>query len=105
MATIYIPSEYINNCNVVHNGYIRSYLDNTYTSYVDIFPKQDYMVQAGTLSVPDSPICDTLNAYSTDIWYRCDITLILINVLIIAIFGIYFPYRIFSRLFGRWLKL
>lgn len=70
MAYIYLPSEYINNCNEVHNGFIRSYIDSTHTDYVDIFIKQDYMLQSGTNSDPSSVVCDTLNVYSTDSTYK-----------------------------------
>lgn len=70
MAYVYLPSDYINNCNVVHDGYIRSYTDNTYTQWVDIFIGQDYMVQAGSSSTAESVVCDTLNIYTTDEKYK-----------------------------------
>lgn len=70
MSKIYIPSSYINNCNVIYDNYIRSYTDNTYTEWVDIFVHQDYMEQLGRSTVPESPICDTLNSYTTDEHYK-----------------------------------
>ena len=70
MSYVYIPSQYINNCNVIHDGYIRSYTDNTYTQWVDIFIFQDYMEQAGSSSVAESVVCDSLNIYSTDEQYK-----------------------------------
>ena len=70
MAYIYLPSEYINNCNEVHYGFIRSYTDNTYTDYVDIYIKQDYQLQAGVNSDPSSVVCDSLNIYTTDESYK-----------------------------------
>lgn len=43
--------------------------------------------------------------FTDDIFYRHDFTDILITFSILFIFVIYFPIKIFSRLFGRWLKL
>lgn len=70
MATIYIPSDYINNCNVVFDNYIRSYLNATQTEWVDIFVNQDYQLQYGSSTNPDSYVCDTLNTYTTDEHYK-----------------------------------
>lgn len=70
MATIYLPSDYINNCNVVHDNYIRSYTDSTYTQWVDIFIHQDYQLQLGSSTDPQSVVCDSLNTYTTDEHYK-----------------------------------
>lgn len=104
MANIYIPDQYINNCNVIYPSFIRSYLDNSYTDYVDIFFKSDYYLQRGTDTSGITPLCDNLNSFTTDVWYRYDISHILIIFLILTIFVVYLPYKIYSRVFGRWLK-
>lgn len=70
MATIYLPSDYINNCNVVHDNYIRSYTDSTYTQWVDIFIHQDYQLQFGSTNNPEPVVCDTLNTYTTNEYYK-----------------------------------
>lgn len=70
MATIYIPDDYINNCNVVYNGYIRSFTNSQKTEWVDIFPNQEYMVQSGSSVDPQPVVCDTLNTYTTNKYFR-----------------------------------
>lgn len=70
MATIYLPSDYIDNCNVIHSDFIRSYLDSSYTSWVDIYIHQDYMLQFGSSSVAESVVCDDLNSYTSNEYYK-----------------------------------
>lgn len=70
MATIYLPSNYINNCNVVYNGYIRSYTNNSRTEWVDIYINQDYMEKPGSSTYGNNVVCDTLNTYTTDTYYK-----------------------------------
>lgn len=70
MATIYLPSDYINNCNVVYNDYIRSYTNNQRTQWVDIFINQDYMEKSGSTTYSQTIVCDTLNTYTTNEYYK-----------------------------------
>lgn len=70
MSYVYIPDSYINNCNVIYDGFIRSYTSSDYSTWVDIFIFQDYMEQPGSTSSPTVPICDSLNVYSTDTQYK-----------------------------------
>lgn len=106
MATIYIPSDYINNCNVVYSNYIRSYTNNNYTQWVDIYFTQDYMLKPGYSNYGQSGVqCDQLNTYTTDIWYRYDIDKILTIFIILFVIILVIPYKVFSRFFGRWLKV
>lgn len=70
MATIYLPSDYTSNCNVVYNGYIRSYTNSTYTQWVDIYINQDYMLKPGSSNYSQSVVCDTVNDYTDDQYYR-----------------------------------
>lgn len=105
MSTIYLPSDYINNCNVVYNGYIRSYLNNNNTQWVDIYINQDYMLKPGSSNYSQVIQCDGVNTYTTNIFYRTDIDRILIIFIILFFICLILPYKVFSRFFGRWLKL
>lgn len=40
-----------------------------------------------------------------DVYYRKDITNILVSFFILTIVCFYFPYRIFARCFGKWFKI
>ena len=84
MATIYLPSEYINNCNVVFNGYIRSYTNSNYTQWVDIYVNQDYMVKPGSSNYSQSVVCDSVNSYSSNVYYRIGQHTEWFNMLILA---------------------
>lgn len=70
MATIYLPSDYINNCNVVYNGYIRSYTNNQRTEWVDIYINQDYQIKHGSTNYSSTVVCDSLNTYTTNEYYK-----------------------------------
>lgn len=68
---IYLPSEYIDNCNVVYTNYIRSYTNSNKTSYVDIYINQDYMLKEGSSQyAPTNVVCDNLNTYTDNIYYK-----------------------------------
>lgn len=70
MATIYLPSNYINNCNVINNGYIRSYTNSNRTEWVDIYINQDYMEKPGSSNYGNTVVCDSLNSYTSNLYYR-----------------------------------
>lgn len=70
MATIYVPSDYVNNCNVVNNGYIRSYTNSSYTQWVDIYVNQDYMLKYGSTNYANPVVCDSLNSYTSNEYYK-----------------------------------
>lgn len=107
---IYVPQDNTyNKCYVVQNeGVIRAYdhvpSSNTNYNYRDYYVKSDYMFRDGSgtwSSYTTLPTCLSSDLLTNDYWYRLDITNVLINVFIIAIFGLYFPFRIFKSLFGR----
>lgn len=82
---IYLPSDYVNSsCKVVNNGYIRVFNNNNFTSWVDIYVNQDYMIKPGSSTYPQNVVCDSSNFYTDNIWYRTDIDKIMI------VFGIMF---------------
>lgn len=107
MAKIYLPTEYVNkSCKVVNNDYIRVFDNNNYTSWVDVYFKSGYYLKAGSSQYGQGNVtCDSLNTFSDNILYRYDLSSSLIIFFIIAIVCFWFPYNIFSRAFGRWLKV
>ena len=114
MAKIYLPIEVNSNqCPVVvSDGHIRIYdkIPNGTSqnvSYYDFYIRENYLESQGstTWSPYTSQNCLDTSQFTTDFWYRPDIWQSLICFVIIGGIGIYLPYKIFSRVFGRWLKL
>lgn len=106
MAKIYLPSEYVNSsCKVVYDDYIRVYSNNNYNAWTDIFYKSDYYLKRGQSSYTNSVICDNVNTFTDNVFYRYDFDKSLMMFFIFAIVLIYFPFKIFSRAFGRWLRV
>lgn len=103
---IYVPQNYVNNCNVFNDNYIRSYTNSSHTEWVDIYYKDNYALKSGSTNMSNpSVICDTLNIYTDNVYYRYDFDKILVMFMILLIFCFYFPFRIISRMFGRWFKI
>lgn len=107
---IYVPEDNIyNKCYVIQNeevirGYEEIPQNNRTINYRDYYIKSDYIYRDGyqTFSQYTTlPICLSSDILTNDFWYRLDITNVLINVLIISIFGFYLPFKIFKSLFGR----
>ena len=107
---IYVPQDSTyNKCYVVQSeGVIRGYnkvpINNTVYNYRDYYINSDYIYRDGSGNWGISstlPVCLSSDTITNDYWYRNDITSILLNVLIIAIFGFYFPFKIFKSLFGK----
>lgn len=106
MAKIYLPTDlYQAECKVVNNDYIRVYTNNNYTTWTDVYFKSDYILKNGYSNYQQNVICDNLNTYTDNIFYRYDLSNILIIFLILCIFCFWLPYRILSRAFGRWLRI
>lgn len=106
MAKIYLPTNLLNSqCKVVNNDYIRVYTNNNYTSWTDVYFKSGYYLKSGQSNYPNTVTCDNLNTFTDNIFYRYDCANSLLIFFIISIVCLYFPFRIFSRAFGRWLKL
>lgn len=111
----YLPSQFINNNYryTISNDYYIVHTNNncfqqyntTYCDCYNVYPKMDYVyTQAYSCGYNSSTNFD-VNTFSSDIWYRLDLVSILIIFLILFIFIFKYPFRIISRLFGRWLKL
>lgn len=110
---IYVPDTTNYKCFYVRSeGVIRAYKQNpTYNSnieYRDYYINSNYIYTDGYQSFSQYstlPVCLSSNDITTDFYYRNDIADILIIFVILSIFIIYLPCKIFSRFFGRWLKL
>lgn len=107
MAKIYLPTNLLNySCKVVNNDYIRVYTNNQYTSYVDVYFKSGYYLKRGNSTYsPSNVVCDDINSFTDNIFYRYDTSNTLIIFFIITLVCLYFPFKIFSRAFGRWFKV
>ena len=107
---IYMPQDNTyNKCYVVQSeGVVRGYAQvpqvNTTINYRDYYIKSDYIYRDGTQtfsSYSTPPTCLANDIITNDFWYRLDLTNVLLNVTIIALFGLYLPWRIFKSLFGK----
>lgn len=107
---IYLPEDTTyNKCYVVQNeevirAYDRIPAFNTSYSYRDYYIRSDYIFREGTgtwSQYTTLPVCLPSDTITNSFYYRIDFTQVLINVFIISIFGLYFPWRIFKSLFGR----
>lgn len=110
---IYVPEDNTyNKCYVVQSeGVIRGYdkipANNVSYNYRDYYINSDYIYRDGTGSwsqYATLPICLSTDTITNNYWYRLDITNVLINVMIISLFGLYLPFKIFKSLFGRRLQ-
>ena len=111
---IYVPSDNTyNKCYVVQGegvirGYDRQPTYNTSYNARDYYINSDYIYRdtSGSWSSYSTlPVCLSNDNISNNYLYRTDLDKILVCFIILVIFCIYFPYKIISRSFGRWLKL
>lgn len=104
MSKVYIPSAYLNSpCKIQNNGYIRAYTNTQLTQYVDIYYQNNYALKQGQSNYSYTGVCDTINEYTDDFYYRNDFDSILIGFSILSIFIIFIPLKIVSKLFiKRW---
>ena len=107
MAKIYLPSDLVNkDCKVVYNDYIRVYTNSQHTNYTDVYFKSGYYIKQGTTyQAPGNLVCDNVNTYTDNIFYRFDSANSLLISFVLFIFCFYMPFRIFGRAFGRWLRV
>ena len=112
MALVYVPEYNEGNCAYILNSdVIRVYNSqpqhNTTISYKDYYIKSSYIYNDGSTTFSNYstlPTCIADSRITTEVYYRNDFDSILVIFFIILIFCFYFPYRIISRIFGRWLK-
>lgn len=107
MAKVYLPTNLVNSdCKVVNNDYIRVYTNSQHTNYTDVYFKSGYLLKAGyTNMAPSNLVCDNLNTYTDNVYYRydCANSFLMFFILLIVLF--YFPFRIIGRMFGRWFRI
>lgn len=100
-------------CYVVQSeGVIRGYdtipRNNVSYNYRDYYINSDYIFRDGYgtwSSYSTLPECLPSSVITNDYWYRVDIYKSLIIFAILAFFIIMLPYKLMSRVFGRWLRI
>lgn len=104
MSKIYLPTDYLNKpCYVVNSDYIRVYNStnsNNNTVY-DIYFKNDYMIKQGTANYSSNTICDHINTYTDEVYYRYDFHNILFIFLSLCIIFFAPGFKLFFRMFRR----
>ena len=107
---IYMPTDNTyNKCYVVQSsdvirGYDRIPSNNSSYNYRDYYINSSYIYKDGAGSwsqYTTLPICLDDDIITNDFYYRLDMPNILVMFLIINIFGIYLPIKIFSKIFKR----
>ena len=115
MASIYLPEQINNNqCVVVQSdGHLRIYdrrpngQQQSGVTYRDYYIRENYLMSSGSTDFGyyTSLNCLDNTQFTQDPYYRPDIWQSLICMVIIGLIGLYLPFKIISRMFGRWLKL
>lgn len=115
MSKTYIPQDLLssnyrytisNDSILVHtNQNCYTQYSTTYCDCYYVYPKMDYLVSNATSCNYNPTTYVSSSNFSSSYWYRIDLASILIIFLILWIFIFKYPYRIISRLFGRWLKI
>lgn len=80
---------------------------NSNNDYVDFYFNSHYISKIGTQfieSTQELPNCIASDNITNDYWYRLDLA----HIIVIVSFFIFFiclTIKVFSRMFGRWLKI
>lgn len=107
---IFVPeTTTYNKCYVVQSeGVIRGYdtypRNNASYNYRDYYINSSYIYRDGNGSwsqYTTLPTCLSDSVITNDFYYRQDLPNILVMFLIINVFGIYLPIKIFSKLFRK----
>lgn len=116
MGKTYMPQNMLNNnwsYEFNNDGYYVIHTrNNCYwnynTEYCDcykVYPEYDYLQTNAFACYNGSYASLNYNDFTTDYNYRIDIWKIYLLFAIICVFGIIIPFKIISRVFGRWLKV
>lgn len=107
---IYLPTTNYACYVVQDNNTIRAYnsqpRNNSSSQYTDYYVNSHYIYRNGVQtwgSTSTLPTCMG-STFTTNVFYRNDMADILVMFFIILLVCFYFPYRLISRMFGRWLK-
>lgn len=110
MNNIFVPEDNIYNaCYVVQNedvirGYDRVPSYNTSYNYRDYYINSSYIYRDGSgqwNNYSNLPVCLSSDVITNDFYYRLDLPNILVIFLIINIFAIWLPIKIFANLFRK----
>lgn len=114
---IYVPNDSYA-CYVVQDAntirayhtmpYNPSYNTQIQVAYTDYYVNSHYIEKVGTQSFGYNttlPTCINGSNLTTNFYYRNDFDSILIIFLIISLIVFVIPFKLFSRMFGRWLKI
>lgn len=79
---------------------------NGSSDYTDYYINSHYIFKNGTSTWSQYATLPTCSGatFTTNVFYRNDMGDILLMFFIILLVCFYFPYRVISRAFGRWLK-
>lgn len=110
---LYVPNYKTGQCAYVRDkDTIRVYnqkpINNSTRDYTDYFVNSHYLYTSGTQTFTNTstlPTCLIDSEVTNNVFYRNDISDSLVIFVIILIISFYFPYKIISRLFGRWFKI
>lgn len=106
---IYVPDIENYKCFVVNSDkIIRAYKEiptnNSTINYRDYYYTSNYLYKDGTQTFSNYttlPICLDNNIVTDNVYYRNDLDSILIIFVILCIFGLLIPLKVFMRLFRR----
>lgn len=108
---IYIPNydSTSQKCYVVQNEevireYERQPEYNSTIAYRDFYIRSDYIYKDGVQSFStysSLPVCLSSELLTNDYWYRQDISSVLVMFLIINIFAIFLPIKLFSKIMKK----
>ena len=109
---IYVPNLENYKCVIVNSDTtLRAYKEipqnNKNINYTDYYFSSNYLSREGTQNFGQYstlPTCLPTDDLTSNYIYRNDFPDILVMFIIISIFVVYIPYRIFSRFFGRWFR-
>lgn len=109
---IYVPSLQYKCYNVVSEGVIRAYeekpTNNSTINYRDYYINSNYIYKDGYQqfsSYSTLPVCLASDSLTDSVYYRNDFDSILIIFFILLIICFYFPFKIISRVMGKWLRI
>ena len=110
MEKIYVPNLSDYSCVVVRdNNTIRAYrtlpTNNSNVDYVDYYYNSHYYQNSGTQNFSQYstlPTCISSDYLTSEIYYRNDFPMIIIMICFFVLFGFWFPWRLFTKMFRRW---
>ncbi len=111
---IYVPDLENYKCFIVQSSdTIRAYKEvpqkNIEIDYRDYFIDSSYIYKDGTQTFGNYttylPVCLSADVLTDSVYYRNDFDSILIIFFILLIICFYFPFKIVSRVLGKWLRI